>query len=472
MSIFHRRAATIHIPMLLILCAAMLGGILYGYDIGVMSMAVLYIKESILLSNTQLELIVGAVFVGGIVGALAAGYCADRYGRRVSILLSCLFFILGAYLVQSAVSFPPLFIARFALGIGVGFISVIIPLYTAELAAANNRGRMISLFQLALTAGILLSYLIDCFLAKGHHWRQMFAVIFVPALSLLSLIIFLPESPRWLLFHKNSAAALKALQFIHPPAAAATELHIIQTDYQQHLAKLSQKKVLPFKLLAFVILLASCNQLIGANALLQYAPYVLKLTGGQSGQFNGLGTVSVGLMNMIFTLISFTLVDRLGRKPLLLIGICGVILANAYLGSLSLWTLAPTLKATLYLLGLLLYICSFAIGPGVVVWLLMSELLPTPIRSKGMAIALFFNSLASVLTTSTFLTIVQHWGLASIHWFFMAAALVYLVAVLQGLPETKNLLLEQVTYAPIKLYDSLRACFKSTATAQPLTDEI
>lgn len=457
------------IPMLLILSAAILGGILYGYDIGVMSMAVLYVRDSISLSNNQLEFIVGAVFVGGIVGALAAGYCADRFGRRFAIFLSCVFFILGAYLVQAAASFAPLFMARFALGIGVGFISVVIPLYTAELASASNRGRLISVFQLALTAGILLSYVIDCFLAKGHHWRQMFAVIFIPAISLLSLIVFLPESPRWLLFHRNAAAALKALRFIHTPASAAAELHTIQTDYQQHLAKQSQKKSMPFKLLAFVVVLASCNQLIGANALLQYAPYVLKLTGGQSGQFNGLGTVSVGLMNLTFTLISFVLVDKIGRKPLLLIGISGVLLANAYLGGLSLLTLAPTLKATLYLIGLLFFICSFAIGPGVVVWLLMSELLPTHMRSKGMAIALLFNSLASVLTTSTFLTIIHHLGLSSLHWFFMSAAIVYLVAVLQGLPETKNLLLEQVTYAPIKLYDSLKACFK--IRSQPLTDK-
>lgn len=431
---------TLHMAMVVL--AAALGGILYGYDIGVMSMAVLYIQDSMALTSVQLEIVVGTVFVGGILGSLAVGYLADRYGRKTSIVLACVFFLLGTWIVQWADSFTPLFLARLCLGIGVGFISVIIPLYTAELAVAHNRGRFITLFQLSLTIGILLSYLIDYFLATGHHWRGMFAVIFVPSMVLLSLTLFLPETPRWLFFHKNPQAAAKAMHFLHGHASAQQELASIDRDYRHQVKK--QRMKLPIQLMAFVLLLAACNQLIGVNAVLQYAPFLLKSIGGSTSQLDGLGTVSVGFMNVMFTIIAFALVDFLGRKPLLIIGISGVIIANIFLAAISLSGLSPALKAQWYLSGLLLYIASFAIGPGVVIWLMMSELLPTSIRSKGMAIALLGNSLASVATTSTFLSLMNHWGLVGIHASFTVAAIVYLIAVGYGLPETKNTILEKI----------------------------
>lgn len=422
------------------------GGILYGYDMGVISGALLFIQDTIPMSDTQIGLIVGAVLGGGLFGTLLAGPMGDRYGRRFLIASSAVVFILGITLVLFANTFLLMFSARLFLGIGVGMVAVAVPLYVAEIVPSKDRGKYITFFQLLLTFGIVLAYLVDLFFTPTGNWRAMFAVILIPAVILLVGILLLPETPRWLMANRKSAEARAVLQRIRQnEAEVQADLQAIESSLQHTQGSWDEFFSHQFWGPCMIaVLVAIFNQLTGINSFLQYAPLVLKQAGMDSNFVTMMGSVGIGFINFIFTIVAIALIDTLGRRPLLLIGVFGVMLSEIYLGVITHFLPITQTTGIYCLAGLFSFIMFFAIGPGVVVWLAISELFPTRVRGKGIAICLFFNSLAATGLSVFFLPLVKSCGMAMTYWIFAALTACYFLIVYYCLPETKARSLEEI----------------------------
>jgi len=428
----------------MIFCAG-LGGILYGYDIGVISGALIFIQKAIPMGPGQMGLIVGGVLGGGLVGTLITGPLADRFGRRTMIITACLIFILGVISILMAETFTVLFLSRVLLGIAVGIVAVAVPLYLTEVAPAHIRGRSVTVFQLLLTFGILLAYCVDLIFTESGNWHAMFAVIILPTLFLFFSMLFLPETPRWLLSKNRPEEAKTVLLKTRPVEEAEKELLQIQESLlttDGHWKDLFVKGLwLP---LSVSLLIAICNQLTGINVLLQYAPMVIHSAGLQSESSAMFGTIGIGLVNFLGTILSFFLIDRFGRRVLLITGTAGIVLSYLCLSLLPHLALAELLQAELSLLCLVTYIFFFAIGPGIVVWLAMSELMPTKVRGKALALALFANSMAAFILSSTFLYITNGLGMSGTYLLFAGFTIIYLLVAIFMLPETKNKTLEEI----------------------------
>ncbi len=431
-----------------IACLVSMGGILYGYDIGVISGALLFIQNTIPMSDTEIGIIVGAVLGGGLIGTLFAGPIGDRYGRRILIIVSSLIFILGVCFILLANSFTMMLCARLLLGVGVGVVSVAVPLYVAEMVPAKDRGKYMTFFQLLLTFGIVMAYFVDLIFTPSGNWRAMFAVVLIPAFILFFGMLFLPETPRWLIAHRQEQRAYAVLQRIRSSSAQVEkELRIIQGSlHQTHgswLELFSRQSWLPtFAAIAIAIF----NQLTGINSFLQYAPLILKNAGMGSDMVTMIGSAGIGILNFFCTMIAIVFIDTLGRRPLLLMGVLGVILSELYLGAIQFAGLTSFTMGMLSLIGLFAFIVSFAIGPGVVVWLTIAELFPTSVRGKGIALCLFFNSLASTLLATFFLPISHILGMGQTYWLFAIFSFFYFLAAFFLLPETKTKSLEEIQF--------------------------
>lgn len=432
--------------MFWIACLVSIGGILYGYDVGVISGALLFIKQSIPMSDTQIGLIVGAVLGGGLAGTLLAGPLGDYYGRRKLILLSSVLFILGVLCVVFAQTFILILLARILLGVGVGVVAVAVPLYVTEIVPAKARGKYVTFFQLLLTFGIVLAYFVDFIFTPSGNWRAMFAVVIVPALILFVGMLFLPESPRWLIAHHQVERARAILRRVRSSETEVErDIRVIQNSLHEAHGSwcelFSQHFWLPT---CIAIGVAVFNQLTGINSFLQYAPLILKNAGIGSDAASMLGSVGIGVLNFICTLIALVYIDTLGRRPLLLLGVAGVVLSECFLGGVSYYMQDSLMAGVLSLIGLFAFIVFFAIGPGVVVWLAISELFPTRIRGKGMALCLFFNSLAATLLATFFLPLSKMLGMGATYGFFALMTTCYFLLVLFWLPETKTKTLEEI----------------------------
>src|SRR3990167_7066915 len=435
-----------------LLCIAGLvsiGGILYGYDMGVISGALLFINQTIPMNDTEMGIIVGAVLGGGLIGTLLAGPIGDRYGRRYLILASSIIFILGVISILCATSFIILLLARLLLGIGVGIVAVAVPLYVAEMVPSKDRGKYVTFFQLLLTFGIVLAYFVDLFFTPSGNWRAMFAILLIPSSILFLGMCIFPETPRWLVANRKLDKAKEILRRVRN-----TEVEVLHdiNEIQQSLQKVRKStwgELFSYQLLfpsLLAIAVAICNQLTGINSFLQYAPLILKNAGISSNFVSMLGSAGIGVLNFLFTIVAIIFIDTLGRRPLLLIGIVGVITAEIFLGAINYFIPGSPNAGVLSLMGLLFYIIFFAIGPGVVVWLVISELFPTEIRGKGIALCLFFNSLASTLLATFFLPIVKSLGMGQTYWLFAFFSLGYFLVVFFFLPETKARSLEEIQH--------------------------
>jgi sugar porter (SP) family MFS transporter len=425
---------------------AALGGLLYGYDLGVISGALLFIDKDITLTTNQTALVVSAVLGGGSIATLISGPLADWIGRKKMLIIAAVILIIGTLIIAISYNFSTLLTGRLVQGIGVGIITIIIPLYLTESAPKDMRGRAIAIFQLVLTFGILLAYLVNVIFAKDENWRAMFLCVLIFALIFLIGTIFIPESPIWL-FSKNKHLKAKNILLKLRKANDA------QIEYEELLAL--QKKLKPsiekikwqkhyFIPLVIALGIGILNQLTGINVILQYITVILKDAGLNLNWMSLLGSVGVGFINFVTTIIAFSLIDKIGRRKLLLGGTIGIIFFLSISAFASFFLTFSYLKGIIILSSMIGYICSFAIGPGVIVWLAISEVLPNAIRSKGMGVALFLNSFASTVYASTFLQLVEkidYFGLFFLSAFFTS---IYLILTYYLLPETKNKTLEEI----------------------------
>jgi SP family galactose:H+ symporter-like MFS transporter len=432
-----------------------IGGILYGYDIGVISGALLFIRNSIPMDETQMGYIVGAVLGGGLFGTLAAGPIGDRFGRKFLIAISAVIFIGGVTQILLATTFISIFCARLLLGTAIGMIAVAVPLYVAEIVPSKNRGKYMTLFQLFLTFGIVLAYFVDLIFTPSGNWRGMFAVLILPATIFLLGILVLPETPRWLIANNKPEKARKVLVKIRQhEMEVEDEMNSLAMGFNRVRTSWRDFFSPQFLNATFIaVSIAVFNQLTGINSFLQYAPIILKNAGMSSNELTMVGSVSIGLLNFICTIIAITLIDSLGRRPLLLSGVFAVMVSEIFLGLVTYFIPHSAFSGMLILGGLLLFIAGFAIGPGVVVWLAISELFPTRFRGKGIAICLFFNSLVATVLSVYYLPLVKFLGMAATYWLFALFSLGYFLIVLFSLPETKSRTLEEIQLS----FDNKRA---------------
>ncbi|MGH3253127.1 MAG: sugar porter family MFS transporter [Trebonia sp.] len=423
-----------------------LGGLLFGYDTGVVSGALLFLKDDFGgLSSFEQELVTSLLLVGAAVGALFAGRIADRVGRRLTVLGTALIFVVGVLLAAFAPAFGVLLAARVIIGLAVGSASMVVPLYIGEVAPPGIRGALVSMNQLAITSGILVSYLADYWLAGTESWRLMFGLAAIPAVLLFVGMLFQAESPHWLVMHGRDEQARRVLARLRAPEEIEPE--IAEVHRVTEIEQLGTRDLLSAKLrpmLAVGVLLAVFQQITGINTVIYYAPTLLKSAGfGTNGSL--LANVVNGAVNVIMTIIAIRLLDRVGRRTLLLIGTVGMavgmfLTAFSFSGGENL----HGASAVTAILGLLIYTGSFAIGLGPVFWLLIAEIYPLAIRGAAMSVATIANWAANFAVTISFLTIKNAIGGMGVFLLFGCLTLVALLYFWRQVPETKGRSLQEI----------------------------
>lgn len=425
---------------------AALGGLLFGYDIGVVSGAQHYFVSDFHLSSSQQEFAVSAVLIGAMIGALIGTKASDWLGRKLFLIIMGVVFGVGAILTAIAPTFVLFVIFRILVGIGVGGASVTAPMYTTERVPARVRGQLVFLFQLAITFGILVSYLVDLWFAnEGWGWRPMFGVAIIPAAALAIGMFFLSDTPRWYASKGHWERAHNAmLEASGNESETKEEVRRIRNTLEQESRSNPLELLRPGLRLALLVGvgLAILQQIVGINTIIYYAPIVLGYTGiGQAGN-SLLGALIVGIVNFLTTIIAVFLVDRVGRRPLLIFSCVGMLLMLIVTGAL--FALGPHKYGVELFIAVLIYIFSFAIGFGPVFWLMSSEVFPTRLRGAGEGVSAFFNWLANFAVGVTFLTLIGGIGPTITFWIFAFFAIVTIVFTLTLVPETKNKPLEQV----------------------------
>ena len=423
-----------------------LGGLLFGYDTGVVSGALLFVKKDFGgLSSFQEELITSLLLVGAVVGALLAGRVADLIGRRLTVLITAVIFVVGVLLAAFTPTFPVLLVARIVIGLAVGSASMVVPLYIGEVVPPRVRGGLVSLNQLAITAGILVSYLIDYGLSGSANWRLMFGLAAIPAVLLFVGMLFQKESPHWLIRQDRIDEARDVLKRVrNDDDDIDGEIHDVQevSRKQAGTRELLSPSIRP---LVFVgVMLAVFQQITGINTVIYYAPTLLQGAGfGSSAAL--LANVVNGAVNVGMTIVAIWLLDRAGRRPLLLSGTAGMavgmaITACAFLGGENL----HGALAIVAVIGLLVYTGSFAIGLGPVFWLLIAEIYPLRIRGAAMSVATMANWGANFVVTVSFLTLLNAINGVGVFFLFGFLTLVALAYFWRKVPETKGRSLQEI----------------------------
>jgi SP family galactose:H+ symporter-like MFS transporter len=421
-----------------------LGGMLFGYDTGVISGAILFIQQDFALSPAAEEIVVSSVVFGAMLGAMAGGPLTDRYGRRIVLIVTAALFALGAVGTAFAPTITWLVLGRAIVGIAIGVASFTAPLYISEISPLTMRGRFVSFNQIALTSGIVIAYLADYALSGMRGWRWMFGLAAVPSALLGIGMLFMPESPRWLVSHGFPAKGLSVLQRIRGTAAVDDEAKEIQESSAQQSGTWSELAGPPLRPAMIVgIGLALFQQVTGINTVIYYAPTIFQSAGFKSASAAILATTGVGIINVAMTVVALLLLDRVGRRPLLLTGMAGMVLSLAVLGAAFLF---PHLRVLRWLAGgsLMLYVGSFAVGLGPVFWLLISEIYPVKVRGLAMSIATVANWGANLLVALTFLTLIQFLGRTGTFWLYGLVGIGAWIFAYRLVPETRGRSLEDI----------------------------
>ncbi|HEY7124318.1 MAG TPA: sugar porter family MFS transporter [Ktedonobacterales bacterium] len=423
-----------------------LGGLLFGYDTGVISGAQGLLQQSFHLTPTTQEIAVSSVLIGTIIGAAIGGKLADWLGRKKALIVMAIIFAAGAILTAISPELISFMVFRALTGVAIGGASVQAPMYITESAPASKRGGLVFLFQLAITIGILVAYGLDFWFATWlGNWRPMFAIAVIPAAILGIGMFFMTDTPRWLASKGRWEEAHEAMSLTAGPNATQ-EMALIRErmELETHTSwKELFRKGVRLALLAAVGL-AVFQQFVGINTIIYYAPIVAGYSGfgGSGGSASLFAAVIVGIVNVLATVLAIFLVDRAGRRPLLLIGTTGLVLTLTGIGIT--FILGPEQWGNLMFALILLYIVSFAVGLGPVFWLMSAELFPNRLRGSGESIATFGNWTSNLLVTITFLTMINTIGKPLTFWVYAACGVVTLFFIWFLIPETKNKPLEHI----------------------------
>lgn len=434
--------------VLLITLVAAFGGFLFGYDTAVVSGAIGFLRSHFKLSAELTGWAASSMLVGCMFGAMGAGPLGDRIGRKRGLLLCA--FVFGASALASALpqSLAQFAWARFAGGLAIGAASILSPIYIAEIAPERVRGRLVALYQLAIVIGILGVFFVNLQIQRlgneswnaASGWRWMFGSLVLPSAGFALLLIFVPESPRWLLKAGRRDPARAILEKIGGAENAAREIREIEAALRQEEGKWRELLSPGYRrALAIGAALAVFSQFSGINSIMYYAPEIFKAAGsGTDAAF--VQTVAVGGVNLLFTFVAIALVDRAGRRPLL---VAGTAAQAASLSAVALAFAAGGANALL-LAGILAFVAAFAMAMGPVSWIVNSEIFPTKLRGRAMALSIFLLWLACFTVSQTFPILLERIGPAATYGIYAACSLASMLFVLLFVPETKGRTLEEI----------------------------
>ena len=391
------------------------------------------------------EIVVSSVLLGSLVGAMVGGVLADRLGRRRLLMITAVVFGLGAIGAALSPGTTWLIAARITAGGAIGVASFVAPLYISEIAPVAIRGKLVSVNQVALTSGIVVSYLIDYAFAGSHAWRWMFALAVIPAAAFGVGLLFIPNSPRWLVARGHVDQARDILKRIRAPERVEGELGEIRHSVSQQKGHWSQLFSMPLRPAMIVgVGLAIAQQITGINTVIYYAPTIFKFAGLSSASVAILASVGVGVVNVILTLVAMQLIDRVGRRPLLLVSLAGMALSLFVLGlAFSLPQLAGSL-GWIAVTSLMVYVGAFAVGLGPVFWLVLSEIYPLRIRGRAMSIGTVANWSTNLIVALSFLTLTQVLGKPATFWLYGVISVGAWLFAFFLVPETKGKTLEEI----------------------------
>jgi len=429
--------------LVLICTIAMIGGLMFGFEIAIISGAVPYIQSYFNWNELQLGWGVASLLVGAILGSIFSGLLTDTFGRKKILILVSLLFALSCIGAATATS-PALFVAaRLLGGISVGASSVLSPMYVAEVVPTRYRGSMVSVYQLTITLGILVSYLINYGLhGLENNWRWMFATGTLPSVLFFIGLFFIPESPRWLMIRGRKNEALNIMTRIADEKQARLELQGIESSIQNRKAASGLGELFApqwRRPMIIGLLLAVFVQMTGINTVIDYAPKIL-LAAGVEIKNALLQTSLIGLLNFSSTFVAIWLVDKLGRKPLYIAGTIAMGISLLFLSG----SFYFNLHGIYALISLLLFIASFASCIGPVFWTLVSEIFPNMVRGKAIAVASFTQWVFNFLIVLFFPHILKSLGGAATFLLLSLMCIFQLLIVWKWLPETRGRSLEEI----------------------------
>ena len=440
---------------------AALGGLLFGYDTGVINGSLKFVQLKFDLSPAMKGFAASSALLACIFGAAFAGALSDRLGRKKVLILSAILFLISAIGTALPQNLMQFIIFRFIGGLGVGAASMTSPMYIAEISPAKIRGRMVSVNQFAIVFGMLVVYFINYYIAglgdqawnTETGWRWMFGSESIPAVLLLTLLFFVPESPRWLTKQNQKSKALEILSKVDGNEYAKKEMQMIEETLSHESSSLSQLFTPSMRVVLVIgVVLAVLQQVTGINVFLYFGSDIFEKLGGETIDAALLQQVVVGAVNLLFTVIAIWTVDKIGRKPLMLVGSVGMGIALFAMGMAGYW------QATgMWMLAfVLIYIASFALSVGPVVWVILSEIFPTKIRGRAMGIATICLWIANSIVSQTFPMMDEneflvekfHHGFPFFIYGIMCVVMVIFVASI--VPETKGKTLEEIEKMWIK----------------------
>ena len=447
--------------LLLIAAVSALGGLLFGYDTGVINGAQFYLTEHFKLSDALKGWVVGSALLGCFVGAIVAGPLSIKIGRKWSLIISAILFTLSAYGSGLPEMFPQsvsmLVFFRILGGLGIGVASMNAPMYIAEIAPSNIRGRMVTYYQLAIVIGFFVVFLATYYIGNNltvaenieFGWRRMFWSELIPSGLFLILLFFVPKSPRWLALKGKDKEALIVLEQINDTEVASKEMLQIKNSLNQNNdgIKVSYFSKAILIIIAIGTVLSMLQQFTGINAVLYYGADIFEKALGFGKEDVLAQQILLAFVNLVFTFVAMFTVDKFGRKPLLYIGSVGMIIGFLLLGV----TLQQENVGMLSLIGVLIFIASFALSMGPVVWVLLSEMFPNKIRSVAMSVAVAAQWAANYVVSQSFPMVMGSetnnsapWNGSLPYFIFIAFILIIVFVTYKFIPETKGKTLEEI----------------------------
>ena len=437
-----------YIWLYVVAIVASLGGLLSGYDTGVISGALLFINETWDLSDSLQGFLVSSVLIGAVIGAATNGILADIFGRKKIIMATAVIFMTGSIMCALAPNVLVLIISRIFVGFAVGIVNFVVPFYLSEISQKALRGTLVSLYQWAITAGILFSYVINSAFANAiYSWRWMLFAGVVPSLILLVGMSLMQDTPRWLVSKKREEEAKKVFKKIEPDIDADKEIE----DIKQTISKSSEKSkkfvfkkwmVMPFVVGIGIMFAQICT---GINTIIYYAPTIFKSAGFDSNITAIYATAGIGIINFLMTIVAIYFTDRLGRKPLLYFGLTGVMLSLFALGtSFAFADVLGSYQKWVAVGSLVTYIIFFAMSLGPVGWIIVSEVFPLKIRGISMSICTVSNFAFNFFVVASFPVLLHRIGGAWTFWIFGFVSILCIIFVYFFVPETKGISLEKI----------------------------
>lgn len=428
---------------------AALGGLLFGYDTAVIAGAIGFLQTKFDLSPAMVGWAASSAIWGCVFGAMFAGYLSDKIGRKKTLIITAVLFFVSSIGAAFPTNLTEFVIARFVGGLGIGAASMLSPLYISEIAPAKIRGMLVSLYQLAIVIGINLIYFVNLKIAGlgdtawnvDMGWRYMLGSGAIPAFLFLLLLFIVPESPRWLMKKKRDEEAFDTLEKVNGKERAMEVVDEIREALSQETGNVKDLFSPGLRMAVIVgVVLALFSQITGINAIIYYAPEIFKSIGFAS-ESALLSTVLIGSINTLFTFVALWLIDRAGRKTLLLWGVSGMIICLLGTGLCFYFNVVDGPWLLIFILG---YIASFASSLGPIPWVIMSEIFPTKTRGIAMSFCTLVLWVGVLFITQFTPMLLENIGGAFTFWIFMVNAIILLLFVWKVIPETKQRTLEEI----------------------------